>query len=251
MGQQTDNAARVQQIIQAFQAGAFDSPEAALALLAELGIEGTEGLEVLGQQGLEGAPPELTDGVSPPPIEEVVNRQRATSAAGPLSTDPFLLRESDPRGIFRGFTSGQFDPSLSGAARQSALAQGDPAFLSFLLGAPEESFGATDEPSGFLNFLGQGGQARSPSGIASGIVDLAGQIRGGTAGAAKSEFFSGNEDVFRNVLGSALPRVNPLFRRAFQSAAQNRFQQFQNVNPGANFFQQLASQGGRLLGNTR
>ncbi len=242
MAQVPDNAAQVERILQAFQSGAFDSLEDALELLIGLGVSDEESRALLGEVG----------GASPPPLEEVVNQQRATGgAADPFQVDPQLLREADPRGIFRGFTTGGFGPELSGAARQSALAQGDPAFLSFALGAPESSFQATDEPEGFLNFLQQGGQALSPSGISSGIVDLASQIRGGTAGEAKSGFFNDNPEVFRQVLSAALPRVNPLFRRAFSDAARNRFQQQQNVNPGGNFFQQLAQQGGRLLGQPR
>lgn len=226
----------VEEIMAALASGALTQEEAQ-AELARIGVDiNTLQQDQPSEVREAGAIPQATVGPTAPPGGELV-------PGGPVR-DPFLDLEADPENIFRGFTTQQFSPELSGLARQSALRQGSPARLSFLLGQGAEDIG----PGGgrFRDFLRTGGEILDPAGLSSGIVSSAEAARNDPTGRL-AESFGSNRDLFELVNSAAQARTNPLFRRAFDTAARNRFSQFQEQGPGRSFLQFLGGQGGRIF----
>lgn len=251
------------QILAALAAGTI-SPERAAELLGFIGLDDTEEItRLIAENTPQGGPTGLPEGQTEVPTQAAgaqefgrqAPRPGVVSATPPAAQDIVSgldpLRTLNPRTAFRGFATGQFGPNLSGALRQSALNQFAPTQLSFNLGAPETSFQATDRSEGFARFLQGGGRALSPTDLAASLVQTAGAARSGELGASKAEFFSDNERLFESVLAAALPRVNPQFRRAFETAARNQFSQQELAGGGESFLQTLGGQGGRLLGGRR
>lgn len=250
MGQVPNDIFTVDEIMAALASGALTQEEAQ-AELARIGVDintlqqnapadpeiPPSGIEIPQPGGLDA--PIASRGPVAPPGGVVV-------PGGP-DRDPFLDLEQDPETIFRGFTSQQFSPELSGLARQSALRQGSPARLSFLLGQGVDDLGALGDTGGrFREFLRTGGQTLNPAGLESGIVSAAETARNDPTGRF-AESFGTNKELFELVNSAAQARTNPLFRRAFDRAARNKFSQFQEQGPGRSFLQFLGGQGGRIF----
>ena len=231
MASDTDLAAQVQQILDALKAGAFDDPEAARSLLANLGVRPEE-IERLLSEGAEIASVEPT---SPQPLPQIVDQTRARQLAETspnLGVRELLLQEQPPGDVFRRFLeesvglSGLAGPARAAFQGPQGRRAGDLFSQADIIG-----FGGGEEnpEQTFAEFL-RGGRPTSGA-LTSGLQNIQQLLGGGGGGGTLRERFSDPESVFRASIQPGLTSVAPRLRGSFTAGAGNFFNTLRSTNP--------------------